>query len=81
MVITYEKSPSDFLRNDSWCCDYLIGELDERGVDDSVLDEYVESMYPDGIGRTQLNDFFRFEADTILDAIAPKGDDEDSDED
>ena len=30
-----------------------------------IIEELLEELYPDGIDETQVNDFFRFEGDTI----------------
>lgn len=38
---------------------YNAGKLDE-------FEEYLEELYPDGIGKTELNDFLWFDGDSVL---------------
>ena len=46
------------------------------------LEDWLEEMYPDGIGETELNDLLWFDRDEVLSAMGLSDDeDEDSDED
>lgn len=50
------------------------------------LEDWLEEMYPEGIGKTELNDLLWFDADTVLRAMGLSDDgdsaeDEDEDED
>jgi len=81
MVITREMTPSDFLRNHAWECDNLIEALDKSDVSDETFDQVVEDMFPDGTDWTGLNDYFRFEWESICSALGiPTGDEEPEDD-
>lgn len=79
MKITHEQDASDFLDDDSWCCDTM-KEIMERHPDKTgALDSYFEEAYPDGIDKTALNDALRFDWKAICDSIGIEVDDDGND--
>lgn len=78
MQIYREVSPYQFLMNDSWECDDLKSKIEEAGVSDLDFDSVVEEYFSEAsVSETKLNDFFRFEAETLLSALGIDYDEED----
>lgn len=76
MKIIIETTPYDFLKNDSWECEYLAEIIDKHDCKDSFntcVEEYFNGQIP---SKTELNDFMRFNLDEILDWLGIWLDDE-----
>lgn len=68
MIIKYETTPIDFLRNDSWECDDLYIDIVAANKE-AEFNAHIEEAFPNGATRTELNDYCRFDARTIREMI------------
>ena len=69
----------DEIRMTSWCGAVdTANRISEEGKEDEFCN-LIEECYPDGIGRTELNDLLWFEEDWIFEMLGIK-DDEDEEE-
>lgn len=65
MIIYKEELLKDF---QFWSgAKYLASRLTEKEFD--IIEELLEELYPDGMEETEINDFFRFDGDTIAQAL------------
>ena len=80
MSITIKKEIETFseLREATWCCEFVLDAIEKANKEDEFMD-YIESMFECGEIPTmaELNDFIRFDTDTIFEAM---GLDEDGNE-
>jgi len=84
MTIKKEITAFDFLADDAWD----VGDLSDRITEADSVDAFnalAEEHFPDGATEEQLNDWMRFEQDSILDSLGiedgdPDGNDSDDDE-
>lgn len=69
MKIWKEKTAFDFLVNDAWCVDERLSDVisDAEMVD--KFNQLAEDMFPNGADETALNDWLRFEDDSILSSL------------
>ena len=69
MKIWKEKTAFDFLVNDAWCVDERLSDVisDAEMVD--KFNQLAEDTFPDGANETALNDWLRFEDDSILSSL------------
>ena len=69
MKIWKEKTAFDFLVNDAWCVDERLSDVisDAEMVDE--FNQLTEDMFPNGADETTLNDWLRFEDDSILSSL------------
>ena len=69
MKIWKEKTAFDFLVNDAWCVDERLSDVisDVEMVD--KFNQLAEDMFPNGADETTLNDWLRFEDDSILSSL------------
>ena len=69
MKIWKEKTAFDFLVNDAWCVDERLSDVisDAEMVDE--FNQLVEDTFPDGADETTLNDWLRFDDDSILSSL------------
>ena len=67
MIVTKERDLEDLAYHDLWCIDDKLDVLTYR--DWSVIEDYFEMDYPDGIDLTDLNDIIRFEDDFIAELL------------
>lgn len=68
MKVTKEISIEEF---DRWSCGQHIDIMFENLSDNELcrINDYFDSVYPDGIDETELNDIIRFEFDDLLEAV------------
>lgn len=80
MKISYEQNAYDFLVNDSWAIDpdFKLELLNADKID--AFNLFVEELYPEGVDRTKLNDFLRFDIDWIREQLGLVEESEDEDE-
>ena len=65
MRIYKEESLKDF---QFWSgARYLADKLTSNEFD--IVEELLEELYPEGMEETEINDFFRFDGDTIAQAL------------
>ena len=69
MKIWKEKTAFDFLVNDAWCVDERLSDVisDAEMVD--KFNKLAEDMFPNGADETTLNDWLRFDDDSILSSL------------
>ena len=75
MTIKYETEPIDFLRDDSWECDDLYDDIVNSNKEDE-FNALIEDIFPNGATLTELNDYCRFECQTIREMLGLSVDDE-----
>ena len=75
MTIKYETEPIDFLRDDSWECDDLYDYIVNSNKEDE-FNALIEDIFPNGATQTELNDYCRFECQTIREMLGLSVDDE-----
>ena len=69
MKIWKEKTAFDFLVNDAWCVDERLSDVisDAEMVD--KFNQLAEDMFPNGADETTLNDWLRFDDDSIFSSL------------
>ena len=75
IIIKYEIEPIDFLRDDSLQCDDLYDDIVNSGKE-TEFNVYIEDVFPNGANPTELNDYCRFECQTIREMLGLSVDDE-----
>ena len=69
MKIWKEKTAFDFLVNDAWCVDERLSDVISDAEMFDKFNQLAEDMFPNGADETTLNDWLRFEDDSILSSL------------
>ena len=69
MKIWKEKTAFDFLINDAWCVDERLSDVISDAEMFDEFNQLAENTFPDGANETALNDWLRFEDDSILSSL------------
>ena len=91
MGITIKKEIETFsdLREATWCCEFVLDAIEKANKEDEFMN-YIEAMFECGETptMTELNDFIRFDTDTIFEEMGldedgnePEENEEEEDED
>lgn len=60
MITVHEEMDYEDIKEMSWCCDDEFRVIDENDLEDEFM-ELIETVFPEGADKTELNDFIRFE--------------------
>ena len=78
MITVYKEMDFSDIKEMAWCCDEEFRVIENNDLEDEFI-ELVESYFPDGVDKTELNDFIRFNVWNLmnLDLYNREGKDED----
>ncbi len=65
MITVHEEMDYEDIKEMSWCCDEVFEEIEKQECEDEFM-ELIEETFPNGVDKTDLNDFIRFDVWDIM---------------
>ena len=65
MITVHEEMDYEDIQEMSWCCDEVFEEIEKQEREDEFM-ELIEETFPNGVDKTSLNDFIRFDVWDIM---------------
>lgn len=78
MITVYEEMDFSDIREMAWCCDEEFEVIENNDLEEELMN-LIETRFPEGADKTELNDFIRFEVWDLmnLDSYNREGEEED----
>ena len=79
MTLHEEKDALDFLEEDSWCCETMKEIMERHPEAKDAFNQHCEEVFPNGATPTELNDYLRFEWESVCDSCGIEVDEDGND--